>query len=128
MRSAAPRLPNRIFNLRGYLRPAPFAKIALQSTVSSLQLVNYPANRNATKMINVKGSNSISDGGWLFKHGDERLYVYIDDVDAATKLAIRQFQDHAPEGEVQRISGPVFRDFFDINVGEFVKGRVYRQS
>lgn len=70
----------------------------------------------------------MSNGGWLFKHGDERLYVYIDDVEAATRLAIKHFHDHAPEGEAQRISGAVFRDFFDINVGDCVKGRVYRQS
>ncbi|MGX7873218.1 hypothetical protein ACVDG5_010865 [Mesorhizobium sp. ORM6] len=63
--------------------------------------------------------------GWLFSHGDYRVWVYLDDAAEATKVAIKHLPG-APTGEAKRVAGSVFRDIMGVEVGGFATGKVFR--
>lgn len=61
--------------------------------------------------------------GWLFSHGDSRVWVYIDDIREATKVAVKHLPG-PPTGETA-VPETVFKDFFKIPLGGFVTGTVF---
>jgi hypothetical protein len=65
--------------------------------------------------------------GWLFSSDFYRVWIYLDDVAEATKIATKHLPG-PPTGEAARISGGVFRDFFKVKPGGFVTGKVFEDA
>ncbi len=65
-------------------------------------------------------------GGWLFSRGDYRVWVYVEDEAEALKEAVKHLNG-SPTGEATAVSEEVFRDFFKVNPGGLVYGKVFKK-